>query len=385
MVSSPILRILNRARELQTEGHDVISLAVGEPDWATYDSAKNAGVQSIHDNYSKYSPVAGLPELRRTIATEINFSTGMNYTATDTCVSAGAKQMIFATLQMVCEKYDEVIFPSPYWASYPSMVNLADATPRAIECPEASHFKLTPHQLDQNINSKTKAFIFCNPNNPTGVLYSKEELEKLGEVLRLHPQVVIISDDIYNRLVFTSDKYAPHILQVCPDLKDRIVVVNGASKVYSMTGWRVGWGAGPPWLMPSIIDFLGQSTTHAANASQWAALAALQHCDQEVQKSRLLLQSRRDWFVAELEKISEIKVHRPDGTFYCWVDVRNLIKRGGFEHSRDISMTFLNKHYVATVPGIEFGVEGYLRLSFSNSQDKLSLAINRLTEFVKTF
>lgn len=384
LIPSPTLQILNRARELRAQGCKVVSLAVGEPDWPTFPAANEAAIQAIKENFSKYTPVPGIPELRTAVTKDLSEQTRIQYQMEDVCIASGAKMMIFAALQMICDPQDEILFPAPYWASYPAMVKLAGGIPRIVDCHEKNNFKLTPQLLEEAITPKTKAILFCNPNNPTGLLYSDNELKELGLVLKRYPKVLIISDDIYNQLLFTNEKVAPHFLHHFPEFKERLLVVNGASKAYSMTGWRVGWGAGPKWLMPSINDFMGQSVTHVANVAQRAALAALKECSGELETARLSLQKRRDWFYSQLQSIPGVRPLLPDGAFYCWTEISSLMGKHGLYSSRDISLKLLEDHHIATVPGIEFGSEGYLRLSFSTDQNQLVIAIERMKKFVSS-
>ncbi len=383
--ASPTLALVAKAKELSSQGHDVISLTVGEPDWGTFASASEAGIEAIKKGITKYTPANGTLELRQAIVEKMKRELGLDYTAKQITVASGAKFVIFAALQMICSPGDEVIIATPYWVSYPTMVELADGVPHIVECGEKENFKITPAQLEKAINPKTKGFLFCSPSNPTGLLYTKEELKALADVLKKHPQVVIITDDIYNNLVFTGEKVAPQILQVAPDLKDRTVVINGGSKAYSMTGWRIGWAAGPEKLITAMADYQSQSTGSPSSISQYAVLAAIKHSDADIAKVVQTLIARRDFGMKEFKRIPEFKVAKPDGAFYFWVDVRGCFGKTfngrAIQSSKDVCDVLLEKFYVATVPGIECGSEGYMRLSFAVSEETMKRGIDRMAEF----
>ncbi|RYZ75442.1 MAG: aminotransferase class I/II-fold pyridoxal phosphate-dependent enzyme, partial [Proteobacteria bacterium] len=253
--TSPTLFLVAKAKELQAQGHPVISLTVGEPDWATFPVAAKAGHEAIDTGLTKYTPANGTLELRQAIAAKIKSEIGQEYGPKSVTVASGAKFIIFGALQMLVSPGDEVILNSPYWVSYPTMIELADGVPVIVDCGADVNFKMTPEKLEKAITPKTKAFLFCSPSNPTGVVYSLAELKALAEVLKRHPHVYVISDDMYNRLMLDGSKLAPHILQAAPELKERVVLVNGGSKAYSMTGWRIGWAAGPEKVITAMSDY----------------------------------------------------------------------------------------------------------------------------------
>lgn len=381
---SPTLAMAAKARELQAQGHDVVSLTVGEPDWATFPAACEAGIQAIQQNFTKYTAVAGIPELRTAIAEEVSRQTKLNYKAAQVCVGAGAKFVIFTALQMLCNPGDEVLVPSPYWVSYPVMAELAGGVPKIIDCGEKEHFKLTPALLRKSITPKSKVLILCSPSNPTGLVYSAAELKALAQVIKEHPSLFVISDDIYNRLVFDGEAVAPHLLHVDPSLQDQILVVNGASKAYSMTGWRIGWGLGPEKLIQVMADYMSQSTSNVSSITQKATLAALQKCEPDLRKANQDLIARKDWFLARMKEVPGFQVVTPEGAFYFWTKVSDFFGKSGLKNSKDVAERLLEKHFVATVPGIEFGTEGYLRLSFATSQAQLEKAIVRFKDFSKS-
>jgi aspartate aminotransferase len=384
--TSPTLFLVAKAKALASQGHDVISLTVGEPDWQTFKIPSEAGIDAINNGITKYTAANGTVELRRAIAGKIKEEIAQVYTEKEITVGPGAKFVVFAALQMLCSPGDEVIVGAPYWVSYPMMVELADGVAHIVDCTEQDQFKITPKKLRAAINAKTKALLFCSPSNPTSLLYSKEELLALAEVLREHPQVAIISDDMYNRLVFDGGKVAPHILHVAPDLKDRTVVVNGGSKAYSMTGWRIGWAAGPEKLITAMADYQSQATGSPSSISQHAALAAIQNCEPDIANVVEILKKRAMNGVEGFKAIPQFKVAPPQGAFYYWVDIKACIGKTHngkvIRTSKDFCDVLLDEYYVATVPGVECGSEGFMRLSFAVSDETMKRAIDRMKTFV---
>lgn len=384
--TSPTLFLVAKAKELAAQGHDVISLTVGEPDWPTFQAPAQAGIEAIQKGITKYTPASGTVELRKAIAEKIKFELGLDYSAKEISVASGAKYVIFAALQMLCSPGDEVIVATPYWVSYPTMIELADGVPHIVQCGESENFKITPSLLEKAINLKTRAFLFCSPSNPTGLQYSEAELKALAEVLRKHPQVAIISDDIYNRLVFDGSKVAPHILKVAPDLRERTVLINGGSKAYSMTGWRIGWAAGPEKLITAMADYQSQSTGSPSSISQHALLAGLKSSEADIAEVVAKLIARKNAGLKELAKVPQFKVASPEGAFYFWVDIRSclgkLYKDRVIRTSKDFCDILLDQFFVATVPGVECGTEGYMRLSFAVSEETMARAVVRMKDFV---
>lgn len=383
---SPTLALAARAKELVAQGKDVISLSVGEPDWPTLDVAVRAGVQAINSGLTKYAPPAGLPELRTLIAEKTTQELGVAYKSSEVTITSGAKFVLFSAFQCLLGSGDEVIIPAPYWVSYPTMVELADATPRIVHTKAEDHFRLTAEQLESSITAKTKMLILNSPSNPTGETYTKSELKALAAVLKKHPKIIILSDDIYNRLVFISEKIAPHLLHVAPELKDRVIVVNGASKSLSMTGWRVGWALGPSQVIAAMTDYQSQSVSCAAPFAQKAAFAALKDGEPEITKSVELLKDRRDSALEQLRSIKSIVTSSPDGAFYLWPNIEALLgksyKGQTVKNSSQFCEIYLNDFNVAAVPGVEFGLEGYLRMSYVIEKGRMREAIERLARFV---
>lgn len=382
---SPTLAMANRARELTAQGKPVISLTVGEPDWPTLAVAQEAGVQAIQAGKTKYTPAHGIPELRKALIPWIQEETGQAYSDAEIVVGTGAKFVIAAALQILVDPGQEVIIPTPYWVSYPVMVELAGGIPKIVECGAKENFKLTASALEKAIGPKTKLLILCSPSNPTGIAYSESELKELAAVLMKHPQVMVISDDIYNRLMLNGKPLAPHLLKVEPTLKDRTLCVNGASKAFSMTGWRIGWAAGPLKVTKVMADYLSQTTSNPVSISQWATLAAIAQGKTELNEKVVELGRRFELGLGALAKVPGLKVIKPDGAFYFWVDVSSWFGKTHKETgrklagSKDVAELLLDHSFLATVPGVEFGAEGFLRLSFATTEKNFAEACSRMT------
>lgn len=385
---SATLQLAATAKQLQAQGHSVISLSVGEPDWDTPQIIKDAAVRSLQAGFTKYQPSSGIAELRQLIAKTTSQQVGVQYETAQVIVSPGAKFTIFAALQMLLDAGDEALIVAPYWVSYPTMVELAGGTSVIIETSESERFKLTAALLRSHLNVKTKVLMLNSPSNPTGEVYTQAELKELAAVLREFPRLVVISDDIYNRLVFDGAGIAPHLLQVAPDLASRTVVVNGASKTYAMTGWRLGWGLAPTPLIQAMTDYQSQSVSCATSFVQAATVTAIEGAESEVKKSLALLEAKRDLFLRELSTVPGLKAAKPPGAFYLWVDVRGCMGRtlsgatAPVQSSRDFCQQLLQSQMVVAVPGEEFGCPGFLRLSFVVSEAQINEAISRIKRFV---
>lgn len=383
---SPTLALNAKAKELKSQGQDVISLSVGEPDWDTYPIIKKAGIEAIEKGETKYAPSNGIPALREILAERASHELGVGFKPSQVTVTAGAKFVIFAALQSLLDPGDEVIIPAPYWVSYPPMVELAGGLPVIVECNEATHFKLNAELLEKHITPSTKLLILCSPSNPTGEVYSVEELKEIARVLEKHPHVLVMSDDIYNRLVFDGSEMAPHLLQVAPQLKERVLCINGGSKTYSMTGWRIGWALGPQKLIDAMTNYQSQSVSCAATFTQIAMVQGLLKCDDDNKKSLEELKKRRDLIMRKVSEISGLKMNAPAGAFYAWLDIRHFLGKSlqgvVVEDSKAFAGLLLDKALVAAVPGIEFGLDGYLRLSFALDSRKMTEALDRLRVLV---
>lgn len=382
---SPTLALAAKAKNLKKQGHDVVSLTVGEPDWPTYDKAKQAGIQAINDNKTTYTPASGISELKKAIAELTSPQLGCEIQEQHITVASGAKFVIFAALNAILDPSDEVIVPSPYWVSYPTMVELAQGVPKIVTCGFDQEFKLTAEQLQSAITPKTKALLLNSPSNPTGAEYSLDELKSLAKVLDENPNVVILSDDIYNQLSFNPKGLSPHILNVAPHLFDRCISINGVSKAYSMTGWRIGWAVGPQEVIKAMGSYQSQTTGAPSSISQWASLAAIEGCRNEVKESLVFLKERKDLFTKLIEEIPGLVPFTPQGAFYLWVGLPDWLGktyRGEvLKDSRQVAEKLLEDQMLAVVPGLEFGLEGYLRLSFAASEKDLNRAAQRLVQF----
>ncbi|RME15715.1 MAG: pyridoxal phosphate-dependent aminotransferase [Bdellovibrio sp.] len=385
---SPTLAMAAKAKQLRAQGKDVISLSVGEPNWDTFPSIKEAGKKAIDEGKTKYTPAAGIPELREVICQQTKRFLSLEYQPSQVTVSSGGKFILFSAMQSLLDPGDEVLIPAPYWVSYPTMVELAGACPQKIPCSSTSGFKLTAEQLQQAISDKTRLLLLNSPSNPTGKMYSKEELEALAQVLLKHPHLFIISDDIYNRLVFSCE-VAPHLLQVCPELQSRTLIVNGVSKTYSMTGWRVGWALGPEEWISAMTRYQSQSVSSACTPSQWAALWALEHAESELKQAREELKSIKTFVCQLFTDLPSIQVIEPDGAFYLWTDISAYLgasyKGQTVTDSRHLCRLLLEEQLIAAVPGIEFGMEGFVRLSFALKRERMEEAHRRLQSFFKSF
>ena len=382
---SAILMLAARANELKAAGHNVISLSIGEPDWETYENIKEAAIGAIRVGMTRYTPPAGIPELRKAVAEQASQDLGMLYEPSQVTVSTGAKFVLFAALQAVVDPGDEVLLVAPFWASYTTMVELAGGVPKIIVTDDAVDFKLTAASLKAAITSKTKMILLNSPSNPTGKVYSRDDLSALAEVLRANPQVVILTDDIYNRLSFES-KLAPHLLHVAPDLRDRVIVLNGASKSYAMTGWRIGWALGPKEVITAMSNYQSQSVSCASAVSQYAALEAVKNSDAHVAATVEKLRERRDFWISELQQIEGLRFSIPEGAFYLWINVQSYLGRSfkgkKLETSADLAAALLDDQMVAIVSGVEFGIDGYLRISYALENSKAKEAIERMKNFL---
>lgn len=381
---SPILMLAAKAGEMKAAGHNVISLTIGEPDWDTYENIKEVAIGAIRVGMTKYTPPAGIPELRKAVAEQASRDLGIPYEPSQVMVSTGAKYVLFSALQALVDPGDEVILAAPFWASYTTMIELAEGTPRIVVCDESVNFKLTPELLRSAITPKTKVLLLNSPSNPTGKVYSREELSALATVLRDYPHIAVISDDIYNRLVFDG-KLAPHLLHVAPDLRDRVIVMNGASKSYAMTGWRLGWALGAKEIIDAMASYSSQSVSCASAISQHAAVEAVRNSEPHVEATVEKLRERRDALVGELNKIDGIKVAEPEGAFYLWVNVAKYLgksyKGQVLKTTTDLANALLEDQLVAVVPGIEFGLDGYIRLSYALEKEKGKEAAGRMKTF----
>lgn len=379
--ASQTLAMSQRSAELRAQGVDVVNLSLGEPDFTTPEHIKQAAQKAIDENYSFYSPVPGYLSLRKAICGKLKTENGLDYEPSQIVVSNGAKQSICQVLLAVVNAGDEVILPAPYWVSYPEMVKLAEGVLRVIPTDIEHDFKITPGLLRQTLNEKTKAIIFCSPSNPTGSVYTRQEIQELAAVLRDFPNVVIIADEIYEHINYVGEHYS--FAQVA-DLRERVVIVNGVSKGYAMTGWRIGWIAAPEQIAKACSKLQGQITSGASSISQKAAEAAYLGEQQCVENMRLAFQRRRDLVVRLAKQIEGLKVNVPQGAFYLFVECSHFIGKTDGEQiiksATDLAMYLLEKDHVATVSGEGFGAPNYLRLSYATSEDNLCKAFERIKQ-----
>lgn len=366
---SATYRMIDRVAEHRAAGQPVISLTAGEPDFDTPAPVREAAINAIRAGHTRYTQVAGLRALREAVAAKFRRENGLDVGWQDTIICSGGKQVLYNALAATLDEGDEVIIPAPYWVSYPEMVQLSGATPVTVLCSEASGFKLTPQALEAAITPRTRWLVLNSPSNPTGAVYAQAELQALAEVLLAHPQVLVLSDDIYEHLVFDGATY--HTLaQVEPRLRERTLTMNGVSKAYAMTGWRIGYGTGPRWLLQAMETLQGQQTSGACSIAQHAALAALNGPQDFVRDTCGVFQRRRDEVVARLNAIPGLHCATPAGAFYAFVSCAPLIGRttaGGrlLATDEDVALALLDEAGVATVQGSAFGLGPYLRLAYA--------------------
>jgi len=379
---SATLAITARAKALRAEGKDVIGLGAGEPDFDTPDHIKTAAIKAIESGFTKYTAVDGTTELKQAIIDKYQRDNGLDYSLDQILVSCGGKQSFFNLAQALLDPGDEVVIPAPYWVSYPDMTLLAGGLPVFIHAGAEQAFKITPAQLRGSINDKTRLVVINSPSNPTGMAYSRAELEALGAVLRDYPRVVIATDDMYEHIRWSSEPFV-NILNACPDLAPRTLVLNGVSKAYSMTGWRIGYAGGPAEIIKAMKKVQSQSTSNPSSISQVAAQAALegpQDCIAIMLKS---FKERHDFVVDRLNQIPGIDCLPTDGTFYVFPKVQKLIERmDGIKNDLDLAEYLIEKAGVALVPGSAFGLGGHVRISIATSRENLEQALDRIAKAV---
>ncbi|QAB15874.1 pyridoxal phosphate-dependent aminotransferase [Hydrogenovibrio thermophilus] len=376
------LVITAKAAELKRAGKDIISLGAGEPDFDTPDHIKAAGIHAIENGQTRYTAVDGTPELKDAIIAKFKRDNHLNFAADQILVSSGGKQSFYNLCQGVLDDGDEVIIPAPYWVSYPDMALLAGSEPIIIEAGIEQGFKITAQQLEAAITPKTKLVVINSPSNPTGAVYTPEELKALGEVLTKHPDILIASDDMYEHILLTDTPFT-NILEVCPELTDRTVVMNGVSKAYSMTGWRIGYAGGPKDIIAAMRKVQSQSTSNPCSISQAASVEALNGDQGCIQTMLVEFKKRHDFVVERINQIPGFKCIPAAGAFYAFMDVRDAMKQKGVETDADFATAILEEVDVAAVPGSGFGAEGYLRISFATSMDNLVNALDRIDAFMQ--
>lgn len=376
---SETFAMAQKSNELKAQGIDVINMSVGEPDFTTPDHIKEAAKKAIDDNFSFYSPVAGFPDLKKSICEKLLNENGLEYTPAQIVVSGGAKQSLCNVILSIIDKDEEVIIPAPYWVSYPEMVKLAEGKSVFVYAGINQDFKITPQQLEEAITEKTKALILCSPSNPTGSVYTKEELQALAAVLEKHPQVYVIADEIYEHINYIGQHES--IAQFVT-LRDRVIVVNGVSKGYAMTGWRIGWIAAPQWISAACSMLQGQYTSGPSSISQKAALAAYTGDQSCVSEMRVAFERRRNLIVKLLGEIPGLNVNNPMGAFYIFPECKSYLGKSyngkTVNSATDVAMYLLEEAHVACVGGDAFGAPGCIRLSYATSDENIEKAVARI-------
>ena len=381
---SPTMAVTQKAKELKASGKDIIGLGAGEPDFDTPDNIKQAAIKAINDGDTKYTAVDGTPALKKAIIKKFKEENNLDYQIDQITVGTGGKQVIYNAMMATLNEGDEVIIPAPYWVSYPDIVLLAGGTPIILECNEKQGFKINPSELEKSITKKTKWIILNSPSNPTGACYSKEEIKEIGKVLEKHPHVFILSDDIYEHVTYGNFKFFT-IAQI-DNLKERVLTMNGVSKAYSMTGWRIGYAAGPIDIIKAIAKIQSQSTSNPSSISQAAAVEALNGVQDFIKDRATSFQERRDFVVKTLNKIEGIECLNPDGAFYVFPSCKGLIGKKdskGKEIKKDIDFvqSLLENNGIAVVQGSAFGLEGFFRISYATSMENLKMALEKITSF----
>lgn len=378
---SATLLMSQKSNELKAQGIDVINLSVGEPDFNTPDHIKAAAIKAVEDNYSRYSPVPGYPALRQAIVEKLKKENGLEYTPAQISCANGAKQSVCNAVMAIVNEGDEVIIPAPYWVSYPEMVKLADGTPVIVPAGIEQDFKITPKQLEAAITPKTRALILCSPSNPTGSVYSKEELKGLAEVLAKHERIIILADEIYEHINYVGKHES--IAQFA-EIKDRVVIINGVSKAYAMTGWRIGFIAGPEWIVKGCNKLQGQYTSGPCSVSQKAAEAAYAGPQECVEEMRLAFERRKNLIVKLAREIPGLEVNEPQGAFYLFPKCSSFFgKKDGdrvINTATDLAMYLLEVGHVATVGGDDFGSPECFRMSYATSDENIIEAMKRIKE-----
>lgn len=385
VAASATMAVTQRARDLKAEGHDVIGLGAGEPDFDTPDHIKQAAIEAISIGKTKYTNVDGIPELKEAIVQKFQLENGLAYSTSQINVSPGGKPVLFNAFLATLNVGDEVIIPAPCWVSYPEMVKLCGGTPIVVSCGSEKGFKLTPEALLSAITPKTRWLVLNSPSNPTGAAYTSSELKALGDVLLKYPNILILTDDIYEHLVYDGFEFST-LAQVVPDLFERTLTMNGVSKAYAMTGWRIGYAGGPEWLIRAMAKVMGQSTSNASSVSQWAAVSALTGPQTFLSARRDAFCERRNRVVEALNQVDGLSCRTPDGAFYVYPDCGDLIgsvtpQGQKIETDVDFAAALLDAQKVAVVPGTAFHGAPNFRISYATSLDELNDALKRIAIF----
>jgi len=374
------MAVTSKAREMRAAGRDVIGLGAGEPDFDTPDNIKEAAIEAIKRGDTKYTAVDGTPDLKKAIQVKFARENGLSYELDQITVGTGGKQVLYNAFMATVNKGDEVIIPAPYWVSYPDIILLAGGKPKIVKCDEKDNFKLTPKKLNKAISKKTKWIILNSPSNPTGSAYTKKEIEELSKILLKYKKIYILSDDIYEHI--TYDNFDFFTIAQIKALKDRTLTMNGVSKSYSMTGWRIGYAAGPKEIIKAIAKIQSQSTSNPTSISQAAAVEALNGTQDFIQERANSFKERRDFVVNSLNNINGISCLRPEGAFYVFPSCKKLLgKKTKLKNDKDFVEKLLEKSEVAVVQGSAFGLDGYFRISYATSMENLKRAMERIKSF----
>ena len=383
---SATMAVTQKARELKAAGKDIIGLGAGEPDFDTPENIKKAAIQAINDGDTKYTPVDGTPELKKAIKAKFKRENNLDYELDEISVGTGGKQIIFNAFSVSLNESDEVIIPAPYWVTYPDVVNYFNGKPIFVQCGEESGFKITPQQLENTINQSTKWFILNSPSNPTGSCYTKNELLELANVLKKYPHVNIMTDDLYEHLIYDDNEFHT-FASIAPELKERILTLNGVSKAYAMTGWRIGYAGGNASLIKAMGKLQSQSTSNPTSISQAAAVEALNGDNSFIAERAKVFKGRRDFLINEFTSMNGITCRVPEGAFYVFPSCKGVIGKvdesnNKITNDEEFTTSLLEHAGVAVVQGSAFGLEGYFRISYATSDENLKNACVRMRDFL---
>lgn len=381
LTPSTTLEITAKAKELKDAGHDVIGLGAGEPDFNTPEHILDAAKKAMDQGLTKYTPSGGLPALKKEIISKLERDQKLSYNPSEVIVCTGAKHALYTLFQVLLDKDDEVIIPTPYWVSYPEQVKLAEGVPVYVEGKEENHFKITASQLKEVITSKTKALILNSPSNPTGMIYTKEELQELGQVCLAH-NVLIVSDEIYEKLLYDGNEHIS-IAQLSPELKDATIIINGVSKSHSMTGWRIGYAVGNATIISAMTNLASHSTSNPTSIAQYATIAAYAGSQEDVEVMRKAFEERLNIIFEKLNAIPGFYCIKPQGAFYLFPNASEAARMAGFQDVDSLVKALLEEEKVALVPGSGFGADNYVRLSYATSLDQLEQAVERIARYME--
>ncbi|MDO7488304.1 pyridoxal phosphate-dependent aminotransferase [Peribacillus frigoritolerans] len=382
LTPSTTLAITAKAKELKAQGLDIIGLGAGEPDYNTPKHIIDAALLSMNEGQTKYTPSAGLPKLKEAIAAKLKRDQGLDYKPSEIAVGSGAKHSLYTLFQAILDEEDEVIVPIPYWVSYPEQIKLADGKPVYIVGTEENQYKITKEQLEQAITDKTKAVIINSPSNPTGMLYSREELAAIGEVCLAH-DILIVSDEIYEKLVYGNAKHTS-IAEISPELKKQTIIINGVSKSHSMTGWRIGYAVGDESIIKAMANLASHSTSNPTTTAQYGAIAAYEGTQEPVEEMRQAFEGRLNKIYDKLVEIPGVSCIKPQGAFYLFPNVKRAVELTGYSNVEDFTTALLEEAQVAVIPGSGFGAPDNIRLSYATSLELLEAAVERIHSFVKS-